>query len=664
MQGGTREREWGRFSFTQNAGNVRAVLRPVVANAPVVTADSTFGGSSAAGDDYRARIVECLGARIRLRADFDRLSNARATTFVGALICIFSGINWPHSAMVAAGLLAVGLGSGAAFVWLLFKHADVHREQTQTEGRRRINEKGLARLERDWSKLPVPPAPASLRDDPVALDLDLFGPGSLFHLVCTAGTPQGRRRLAGVLAPPPGEAPSSDEEIRTRQEAVAELAAAVDLRQELQLIAEEFTHTMTPGGPILSDDDALISWATNEPYLLPRLWLVAATRLLPVLIVLAIVGGLMVDPGWILALVILWIGRYVLTALTGGPLQPRLNSVGAKERNLRGYRDLFSLLAKWQPKSPELRRLAKRFQGADTAMHSLDGLVSLAAIRTTPANPVAQWLFLWDYHALYLMERWQERHGAQVRGWFEALAEVEMLASLATLKFDHPGWPFPTFTSEAKIEARALGHPLLPDGARVANDVTLGPPGTFLLVTGSNMSGKSTLLRTLGINAVLARAGAPVCAAELRLPPVLVLATSLRVQDSLQEGVSFFMAELRRLAWVVERADALADAPGGPVVLYLLDEILRGTNTQERQVIVGKVVAHLLGRPAIGAVSTHDLSLAEMETLAAKAQTVHFREEFEESATGATMRFDYRMRPGLATTTNALKLLKVIGLKL
>ena len=172
------------------------------------------------------------------------------------------------------------------------------------------------------------------------------------------------------------------------------------------------------------------------------------------------------------------------------------------------------------------------------------------------------------------------------------------------------------------------------------------------------------LLRTLGTNVVLAQAGAPVCAAEVRLPAALVLATSLRVQDSLQEGVSFFLAELRRLASVVARADELDARPDGPVLLYLLDEILRGTNTLERQVIVGKVLARLLRCRAVGAVTTHDLSLAEAAPLAGAARAVHFTEDFEQGPAGATMRFDYRIRPGLATTTNALKLLQVIGLKL
>jgi DNA mismatch repair ATPase MutS len=213
-----------------------------------------------------------------------------------------------------------------------------------------------------------------------------------------------------------------------------------------------------------------------------------------------------------------------------------------------------------------------------------------------------------------------------------------------------------------RIEACQLGHPLLPDSARVANDVTLGPPGTFLLVTGSNMSGKSTLLRAVGVNVVLAQAGGPVAAESLRLPPVL-LATSILVEDSLADGVSFFMAELLRIRQVVDLADRAKGE--GRVLLYLLDEILRGTNTRERQIAVRRVVTHLLAAGALGAVSTHDLELAEIPDLAAAVRPVHFRESFEPGAEGQgrpVMTFDYQLRPGVATTANALKLLDLVGL--
>jgi DNA mismatch repair ATPase MutS len=196
----------------------------------------------------------------------------------------------------------------------------------------------------------------------------------------------------------------------------------------------------------------------------------------------------------------------------------------------------------------------------------------------------------------------------------------------------------------------------------VPNDVTLGPPGTFLLVTGSNMSGKSTLLRSIGMNVVLAQAGGPVAALSFRLPPVL-LATSILVEDSLVDGVSFFMAELLRIRQVVDAAGRARDA--GRVPLYLLDEILRGTNTQERQIAVRRVLSHLLAAGALGAVSTHDLELAQIPELAAACQPVHFRENFAPGAERQgkpVMTFDYLLRPGVATTANALKLLDLVGL--
>jgi DNA mismatch repair ATPase MutS len=194
----------------------------------------------------------------------------------------------------------------------------------------------------------------------------------------------------------------------------------------------------------------------------------------------------------------------------------------------------------------------------------------------------------------------------------------------------------------------------------VANDVAIGPPGTFLMVTGSNMSGKSTLLRAVGANVVLAQAGAPVCAEQLTLPPIL-LATSMRIHDSLADGVSFYMAELRRLKQIVDAArEQTADTKR--VLLYLLDEILQGTNTAERQIAVRRVLAHLLAEGAIGAISTHDLQLAADSTLSKAGQTVHFRETIHSESGRQEMTFDYRLREGLATTSNALKLLEIVGL--
>jgi DNA mismatch repair ATPase MutS len=299
---------------------------------------------------------------------------------------------------------------------------------------------------------------------------------------------------------------------------------------------------------------------------------------------------------------------------------------------------------------------------------------------------------LWNVHVLWLLERWQHAAGARARAWLAALGDFEALAALATLAHDNPSWIFPelydpqrptTNTQDGdqlldkqvaacafvdpKIEALNLGHPLLPPAACVGNDVTIGPPGTFLLVTGSNMSGKSTLLRAIGMNVVLAQAGGPVCATALRVPP-LALASSMRVQDSLEQGISYFMAELQRLKEVVDTAAQVGQAGGiptnggGRTPLFLLDEILHGTNTSERQIAARRIILHLLSLGATGAISTHDLALADAPEFAAISQSVHFTEKFTRGTDGLSMTFDYQLRPGIATSTNALKLMEMIGL--
>jgi DNA mismatch repair ATPase MutS len=248
-----------------------------------------------------------------------------------------------------------------------------------------------------------------------------------------------------------------------------------------------------------------------------------------------------------------------------------------------------------------------------------------------------------------------------VRAWFQALGELEAICALAQLAHDNPSWVFAVVDHHAQqFTAEGLGHPLLADTVRVTNDVEVGPAGTFLLVTGSNMSGKSTLLRAIGLNAILAEAGAPVCATRLSLPPV-VLQTSMRIRDSLAEGVSFFMAELKRLKAIVDCAEELR-SKSARRLLYLLDEILLGTNSRDRHLAVVCVLRHLLDCGAIGAVSTHDIGLAHAEELRDACRAVHFSETLHGSGAERPMTFDFQLRPGIATSTNAMKLVEMVGL--
>jgi DNA mismatch repair ATPase MutS len=268
-----------------------------------------------------------------------------------------------------------------------------------------------------------------------------------------------------------------------------------------------------------------------------------------------------------------------------------------------------------------------------------------------------QALTLWDFHVLFALERWRKMSGRRVSGWLDALGELDALAQLGTARRDNPDWAIPEVGPTGQVTAEAIGHPLIADDRRVANDVTIGPRGTVLLITGSNMSGKSTLLRSVGLNIVLAHAGGVVCARQMALPEC-DLQTSIRVQDSLERGLSYFMAALARLKGVV---DAAQHERQGRVLVYLLDEILQGTNSVERSIAVRAVTRHLLDAGAIGAMTTHDLSLAEEEPLKTAAQFKHFSETLDADG---TMRFDYTLKPGLATSRNALRLMQMIGIEL
>jgi DNA mismatch repair ATPase MutS len=266
-------------------------------------------------------------------------------------------------------------------------------------------------------------------------------------------------------------------------------------------------------------------------------------------------------------------------------------------------------------------------------------------------HAVVHWLTLWDIHAFFALDAWRAAHGRDVRPWFEGLAELEALSCLGGLAHDRPAFTWPQLETQGpRVEATALGHPLL--DAPVPNDVALPGPRCALLITGSNMSGKTTLMRALGANVVLALAGAPVCARALRLSPMQVL-TSMRVKDSLERGVSYFYAEVQRLKMVLDAADT---AKGQ--ALFLLDEILLGTNTRERQIASREVLRLLLASGACGAVTTHDLSLAVLaDEPGSHVVNVHFRDHLEDGK----MVFDYRLRQGVVDTTNALRVLRLAG---
>jgi len=333
-------------------------------------------------------------------------------------------------------------------------------------------------------------------------------------------------------------------------------------------------------------------------------------------------------------------------------------AVSSTEGAFLRYGTLLALIENFRSDEPllsELRRKLETNAGAPSqAMSRFRRLVGWFDLRHNGlVHPFVNLVLLWDVHCTVGLEHWQQLAGKRLRGWFEVIGWFEALSSIAGFAADEPELTFPELVDgDAVFEAEALAHPLLSPSRRVPNDVRLSGPRRALLITGSNMSGKSTLLRAMGLATVLALAGAPVTARSFRISR-LTLRTSIRIADSLERGVSHFYAEITRLKSVV-------DAASGPdPVLFLLDEILHGTNSRERQAGARWVLAELLRRGAIGAISTHDEELCRLpEALMDKVALVHLRE----SVIDGKMSFDFRVYDGPVTSGNALRLMRLVGL--
>jgi MutS domain V len=608
-------------------------------------------------DEYQRKIDDCArGLAIRRRQDV-WLGWLRVATFLPALALAGYGI---FHAKAGPSWLIASAPLFVAFMVIVRVHEQVLRGAAELRQRLQISETQIARLDRRWDRLPVTNIEVPPEHEPVANDLDLFGHASLYQLVSQAHTPFGSDTLRDWLLEP---APIS--EIADRQQAVAFLAPAANIREEICL-----------RGRMLGADGqstlAFVDWAEGEPLLISRPWLNWLTRLSAIALVFSLVGALtgLVDAtvGFVMVATVALLHLLIL-AWYGGRVFNVLDRIGVRSHDIAQYRPLFETIAAFPSDVPLFAKLhAHMGKTPREPLQSLAGLTRLVRFANLRRDGLfgvpyylSQFFVLTDFHVLVLMERWQQQHGSAVRRWLEAVGRTEAVSSLATLAHDNPHWSVPVVADlpEKIIVARQLGHPLIADDRCSRNDVEVGPAGTFVLVTGSNMSGKSTLLRAVGLNTILAQAGAPVCASQLRMPPVQ-LATSMRTRDSLAAGVSFFMAELRRLKEIVDQSRN--SRQHSQLCLYLLDEILQGTNSAERHIAVSRIIGHLIEHGSIGMVSTHDLELAQSPTLATACRTVHFRESITGSNGDEQMTFDYVLRPGISPTTNALKLLKFVGL--
>jgi ABC-type multidrug transport system fused ATPase/permease subunit len=612
---------------------------------------------------YRGRIREF---DTQIDADSRRwksLSMVRGLTFLVAVLLLIPGFSTyaGHRALwfVLAGAVF------AAFLYIAFIHEGIESRRREKQVWRRLYKWSLARLNRDWDQLK--PVAVTIPQEHTGLtnDLDLFGRSSLFQLVGGVETPEGIRLFRDWMLGVP-----TSEQVTERQAAVAELQSLGDFRDRFRFLC----HLLSAGdgGP-----ETLTAWAETPRELDRSGMVVGLARLLAALTAAGLLGmltGLIsIEVAGPFLLIMLAV-NFLYTVIFAGRIHTIFNKVSTRHGEIGHYYVAFQTIRDQEFRSPMLVRLKQELfsEKADvlTATDQLGRIAWRANLRRHGILFIAyillQFGFLWDVHTLRQLQNWRDRHGSFVRRWFEDLGYWEVLAALAQFAVDHVEWVTPQVRdcskSEVTIACRQLGHPLLDDSARVDNDVQIGPPGSVLLVTGSNMSGKSTLLRAIGLNVVLAHLGAPVCARSMSLSPMRI-ETSMRIQDSLADGVSFFMAELKRLKQIVDIAQQDEDNPQ-VTVLFLLDEILQGTNSRERHIAVTRVVRHLVDHHAIGAVSTHDLELGKTGELAKACRPIHFRESFATVDGQKVMTFDYTARDGIATTTNALKLLELVGLDL
>lgn len=575
----------------------------------------------------------------RLEARARALSLGRLLAFLAILIFGGAGISQDDPALLAAGGASL-----LAFAALILAHGKVLAAQAAAEARRAVHERHLRRLSGAWTELPaageLPP------EHPYAVDVDLVGAGSLQQRIDVSRTRRGEEVLSAWLG-----APAELATVAARQEAVRELAADLDFRAALEAYGDR-----ARGGAKL-DGSPFLAFTRREPFLLgsPLVFVIHASPLVVLGLYLTDVAGWLPPLGWVLALALqsllaLGLGRHPVDAF---------QLIAARRGYAEAFQRMLVHVEQAELKAPLLRTLQGRLaiggKPPSRYMARLDRWAGLAEFHTQfPIHLVVNFATLWDLHVLLRLERWNAEVGQGLEDAFEALAELEALSSLATLLHQDPGATLPELVAEdTAFSAEALAHPLLPPDTRVPNDVALPEPSSVLIVTGSNMAGKSTLLRAVGLNLALTFAGGPVIARALRTSPVRLRA-SMRIDDSLQRGASYFHAELMKLRNVVE------DAAGEPPVFFLLDELLRGTNARARHIGARAILRHLLDRGARGLAATHDVALAELEReLPGRVANVHFTDVLRDGE----MVFDYRLRPGVVRTSNALRLLSMAGIE-
>lgn len=592
-------------------------------------------------DEYTRRLSSHVAHAAQLEKTHSRLATSRLLLFVVILICAWAA--WSPRLLSAWWLLApVG-----AFAVLVVRHASVRRSQKAADRAAAFYKRGIARIEDRWAGQG---ATGERFDDPhhvYSSDLDLFGRGSVFQLLSTARTRMGEATLARWLLNP-----STVAEIRERHACIAELRHKLELREDLALLGDDEEVRVQP--------NALLKWARSGNPLM-HAWLPVVAFSLPALLIVAAVIWNQFD----LASPFVAVLAIEIALIRGlrTPLNEVLYSTESAFEDLRLLAALPERLEREAFSAAPLQALVRTLHShelsASQAIGRLATIVQWIESRRNPLLALLQIPLLYPLHTALAAQRWRSSHGDLAEAWLSAIGQIEALNSIAAFSYEHPADVLPQFVAgPATFVAQSLGHPLIPAAKCIRNDVQIVGVTRMLLISGSNMSGKSTLMRSVGINAVLAMAGAPVRAKQMTLTPLQVGA-SIRINDSLHEGSSRFYAEIQRLRQLHDLSNDAVDT-GRPSLLFLLDEVLQGTNSTDRHIGAKGVVRAFMEQGAIGLISTHDLTLTDIDGAGSeRLHNVHFQDEL----VNGRLMFDFRLRQGIVTRSNGVELMRSIGLK-
>lgn len=582
---------------------------------------------------YEKRRTDFSSALNVIRTDINNVSNVRLIVAVAFLGLLYLALTF-HGLFYALPVVAI------VFVICVRKHASLFAEKTRLENLTKIQSYELHSLDGEFSHNSSGSEFIDIHH-PYTHDLDIFGEGSLFQYINRSQTRGAKKLFAERLSQRPG----SPEQIKEWQEAVSELAHKTDFRQELQALGmqvDEQPH----------DDRQLADWVSQPDFIYGRSFYRIILNVFPLITVLLVILAFFVDgltPFAIFAAILQW----VFLGFHLNRVKAFHEYISQKKNTLEKYASILYFIRKEKYTSPLMQSLSSRAGEADEKVRHLAKLVRAFDARLNSMTSLfANSLLLYDLQCVYRLEKWKSQNASALMGWLQVIRETEVLCGLATFSFNHQQFAYPSINSDLLLTARGLGHPLLGEEERVVNDLHIDRQQSLLIITGANMAGKSTFLRSLGVNVVLALTGAPVCAEQFDCP-LIDIRSGMRTADSLKENQSYFYAELDRLKSIM---DELRE---GRPLLVLLDEILKGTNSTDKQSGSIALVRQLVERECLVLIATHDLALGELEKQY-PGRVINY--SFEASITNDHLFFDYKLNRGIAQNMNATFLMKKMGI--